>query len=72
MERILLRNDTDLRLAIEFFGDKYKTHIKFAVDKHPCLLIGNYSEDVEFGNGYEFASVYPNEFEEELSGKVYY
>jgi hypothetical protein len=72
MERILLRNDTDLRLAIEFFGTKYKTDIKFAVDKYPCLLIGNYSEDVEFGNGYEFASVYPDEFEQELSGKVYY
>lgn len=71
MEKMLINNTKDLKKAIDFFGSEWEGEIKAKCSITPCVLIGHYSEDVEYGFGYDFASVSKYDFEGE-SGVKYY
>jgi len=71
MEKILIKTNDDVKAAISFFGRKYADEIKNEVSKKPCVLIGSYSEDIEFGSGYDFDSVAINDFETQKNGEVF-
>lgn len=62
MEKMLIKNHEDEEKAIKFFGRKYSTAIRAKTKILPCVLIGHYSEDIEFGAGYSFTSVTEIEF----------
>jgi len=62
MEKILVNDTIDLKVAIEFYGAKYEQEIKDVVNDYPCIIIGNYSEDIEFGNGYDFTAIVISDF----------
>jgi hypothetical protein len=57
MEKIILKDSTDLEFAINVFGKEYESEIKQKLKEYPSILIGNYSEDIEFGNRYVFTIV---------------
>lgn len=63
MEKILLKEKGDLKLAIQAFGHINKRGIEEVVNEYPCILIGHFSEDIEFGNGYSFTTVKPRDFD---------
>jgi len=73
MEKILLNSKEDLKLAISFFGNKYKSEIteEIANSKYPCILIGKYAEDIEFGSGYSFTTITKDDFNKK-SGVSYF
>ncbi len=71
MEKMLLKEKQDLQKAIEFFGKEHKTDLVKSVNHYPCILIGNYAEDVEFGENYSFTTVVLEEFEG-VSGVSYF
>jgi len=73
MKKILLNSKDDLKSAIRFFGDKYKHDIECILSSqtYPCILIGHYSDDIEFGDGYSFTTIIKDDFNKK-SGQVYY
>jgi hypothetical protein len=71
MEKILLKDKSDIAAAVDFFGTDNRVAIKAAIKSYPCVLIGHYSDDIEFGDGYEFTTVSLDEFKGE-SGKKYF
>ena len=62
MEKILLNTKEDKKSAIDFFGSKYKSDINQLVKKYPCVLLGKYAEDIEFGSFYTFAVITKDDF----------
>lgn len=65
MEAILLEKEEQLKEAINFFGEKNSEEIKEKVLEYPCILIGNFSDDVEFGENYTFCIVTEGSFKKE-------
>ena len=57
MGKRLIRNEKELQNAIYFFGKEWEDKIKQDVNGFPCILISSYSDDVEFGEYYQFTSV---------------
>ena len=49
MEKILLKNAEDVKDAINLFGIEWEKEIKEEIKKFPCILVGLYANDVEFG-----------------------
>lgn len=71
MEKILLKQKDDVQKAIDYFGKKYGANIQACIRSFPCILIGSYADDIEFGSNYTFTTVVLDDFEQE-SGKVSY
>lgn len=71
MEKILLKSKNDLKEAKKRFKG-YSAQIDEEIEdnSYPMILISNYSEDIEFGNGYDFCAVSLFEFEGSV-GVVY-
>lgn len=63
METILLNSKEDLKYALSTF-DKYNDKIKSIVKEYPCIIIASYSEDIEFGCGYDFAVISMSDFKQ--------
>ena len=57
MEKRLIRNEKEVQNAIDFFGEEWEDEIKQEVNGFPCILISCYSDDIEFGEYYQFTSV---------------
>jgi hypothetical protein len=63
MEKFLIKSPLNIEDAIIFFGEKNRTEIsELFPDEYPCMLIGHYSEDIEFGAGYDFTFVAASDF----------
>jgi len=62
MEKVLLKDELDLQKAIDFFGKEHKAEITKLIDNYPCILIGNYADDIEFGENYTFTIVVMEDF----------
>ena len=62
MDKFLLKNNNDLSKAITYFGLEWEKDIKEQISEYPCMLIGFYAEDIEFGNIYRFSSVIKSDF----------
>lgn len=71
MEKMLLNSINDYKKSVKFFGQKYRNDISHAIKLYPCILIGHYSEDVEFGSGYSFTTVNKGEFENDAGLKYF-
>ena len=63
MEKILLKNEEDLKDAINFFGIEWEKEIKEEIKEFPCILISFYANDIEFGEIYRFTTVTINNFD---------
>ena len=57
MEKRLIRNEKEVQNAIDFFGKEWEDEIKQEVKGFPSILISCYSDDIEFGEYYQFTSV---------------
>ena len=57
MEKILVKNNNDLVKAINQFGKEWEEDIKNEISIFPCVLIASFSNDIEFGEVYQFSSV---------------
>lgn len=71
MEKILIKNDVDRAKATLFFGKKYEKTILESINNYPVILIGDYSEDIEFGSGYNFTTIYLDDFNKKSGEKFY-
>lgn len=71
MEKILIQNQEHLNIAIEFFGKKYAAEIEKITKTKPCILIGKYSEDIDFGNEYDFSTIVLEDFNKQ-PGQTFY
>ena len=71
MEKILLNSKEDLKSAISFFGSAWTKDINDKVKEFPCVLIGKYSEDVEFGDGYDFTAITKGDFDKKAGIRYY-
>lgn len=63
MEKMLVNDTIDLTEAIKFWGKKYENEIKEVIKDYPCIIIANYSEDIELGNGYDFTTIVITDFQ---------
>jgi hypothetical protein len=66
MEKVLLKDLSCLKKAIEHFGNEYREEIINSITTYPCVLIGYYCEDIDFGNMYSFTTVTENDFKDLL------
>mgnify|MGYP001398064261 CR=1 FL=1 len=62
MEKVLLKNEKDLKDVINFFGSEWEKDIKEEIREFPCILISFYANDIEFGEIYRFTAVSINNF----------
>ena len=62
MEKILLKNEEDLKDAINFFGIEWEKEIKEEIKEFPCILISFYANDIEFGEMYRFTTARITDF----------
>ena len=62
MEKILLKNEEDLKDAINFFGIEWEKEIKEEIKEFPCVLISFYANDIEFGEMYRFTTARITDF----------
>ena len=62
MEKLLLKNEEDLKDSINFFGIKWEKVIKEEIKEFPCILISFYANDIEFGEMYSFTTVRITDF----------
>jgi hypothetical protein len=62
MEKILLKNEENLKDAITFFGIEWKELIKEEVKDFPFILVSFYANDIEFGEIYRFTSIEISDF----------
>ena len=63
MEKILLKNEKDLKDTINLFGIEWEKEIKGEISGFPCILISFYANDIEFGEIYRFTTVTINNFD---------
>ena len=66
MEKILLKNEENLKDAINFFGIEWEKEIKDEVKIFPCILVNFYANDIEFGEIYRFTGVEISDFHESI------
>ena len=57
MEKVLLKNNSDLIKVIDQFGKEWEEDIKKEISIYPCVLLVSFSNDIEFGEVYQFSSV---------------
>lgn len=69
MEKILLNSKSELSKALDFFGNEYEGRINRLIRSFPCVLIGDYSEDIEEGDVYNFSTVILDDFKQK-SGEI--
>ena len=66
MEKILIKNEKDLKDAINFFVIEWEKEIKDEVKIFPCILVNFYANDIEFGEIYRFTGVEISDFHESI------
>ena len=57
MEKILLKDENDLKNVINFFGKEWEKEINEEIQEFPYILVSFYANDIEFGEIYSFTSV---------------
>ena len=62
MEKILLKNEEDLKDVINLFGREWTKEIKEEIKVFTCILVSFYANDIEFGEIYRFAAVKISDF----------
>ena len=62
MEKMLIKNNQDVKDAITFFGIEWKELIKEEVKDFPFILVSFYANDIEFGEIYRFTSIEISDF----------
>ena len=62
MEKMLIKNNQDVKDAITFFGIEWKKLIKEEVKDFPFILVSFYANDIEFGEIYRFTSIEISDF----------
>ena len=62
MEKILLKNEENLKDAINFFGIEWEKEIKDEIKTFPYILVSFYANDIEFGEIYRFTSIEISDF----------
>jgi hypothetical protein len=62
MEKILIRNEKDLKDAITFFGIEWRKEIKDEIKTFPSVLVSFYADDIEFGEIYRFSGIKISDF----------
>ena len=62
MEKMLIKNNQDVKDAITFFGIEWKELIKEEVKDFPFILVSSYANDIEFGEIYRFTSIEISDF----------
>ena len=63
MEKMLIKNNQDLKDAITFFGLEWENEIKDEIKIFPSILVSFYANDIEFGEIYRFTGVKISDFE---------
>jgi len=65
MEKYFIRSERDLEAVKEVYKENQEwiELIDEAVKKYPCVLLASYSDDVEFGEYYQFEVVTIEDFE---------
>jgi len=66
MEKMLLKNNNDLKNAIIFFGIEWEKEITDEIKIFPCILVGFYANDIEFGEIYRFTAVEISDFSQSI------
>ena len=62
MEKMLIKNNQDVKDAITFFGIEWKELIKEELKDFPFILVSFYANDIEFGEIYRFTSIEISDF----------
>ena len=62
MEKMLIKNNNDLKDAINFFGIEWEKEIKDEIKTFPYILVRFYANDIEFGEIYRFTSIEISDF----------
>tara|TARA_B100000795_G_scaffold232909_1_gene191391 strand:+ start:21 stop:227 length:207 start_codon:yes stop_codon:yes gene_type:complete len=62
MEKMLIKNNQDVKDAITFFGIEWKELIKEEAKDFPFILVSFYANDIEFGEIYRFTSIEISDF----------
>lgn len=62
MEKYLIQNEQDRIKAISYFGFENENRLSNLISVYPCILISNYSDDVEIGGHYQFEVVSLSDF----------
>lgn len=62
MEKIKIESKSDINKAVGYFGEQWEIVIKELIEEYPCILIGCYADDIEFGEGYSFTVVNKSDF----------
>ena len=57
MRKTIIKNEIELQETILFYGEKWKDQIMSEINEFPCILISSYSDDIEFGEYYQFTSI---------------
>ena len=66
MEKMLLKNNNDLKNAIIFFGIEWEKEITDEIKIFPCILVSFYANDIEFGEIYRFTAVEISDFRQSI------
>ena len=66
MEKMLLKNNNDLKDAIIFFGIEWEKEITEEIKIFPCILVSFYANDIEFGEIYRFTAVEISDFRQSI------
>jgi hypothetical protein len=64
MEKVLIKNNQDLKDAIAFFGNEWEKLIKEEVKVFPSILVSFYANDIEFGEIYRFTAIEKSDFKD--------
>ena len=62
MEKMLIKNNQDLKDAITFFGIEWRKEIKDEIKIFPSVLVSFYANDIEFGEIYRFSGIKISDF----------
>lgn len=62
MEKILIKNNQDLKDAITFFGLEWRQEIEDEIKTFPSILVSFYANDIEFGEIYRFSAIKISDF----------
>ena len=62
MEKMLIKNNQDVKDAITFFGIEWEKLIQEEVKGFPFILVSFYANDIEFGEIYRFTSIEISDF----------
>ena len=66
MEKMLLKNNNDLKDAIIIFGIEWEKEIIEEIKIFPCILVSFYANDIEFGEIYRFTAVEISDFRQSI------